>query len=498
MRTLSSVFFVATALTLAACGGGAGATALPAAQASPTATPSSTTAPSSQATSAPLSASTSTTVQVGTSTLTFPAAGASNTVTVSLATSAPSGVTAPAVRSSKSQRIATLGVQSTFGYFTLQFAQNITISQGIGFVVNLPSAPNGNWYVLFLDPSGQIANGWSEVAPFTISGSVLTATPGALPAPLTLRANQPYYFAIASTGSNPIATPTASPSSSPTTAPTATPTATPAASATINPAAIPLGGQYSDTTPQVGYVYACNASFNGQGANVGPWINISNNTWDSTTKLHTQGSVSWPNASNSFTTTGSNVQVTSNDLPVNELTGTYPIALSDPAHQYDGNPNSITAQSLSLLIPLSPAVATRPSCLPMGAIGITNDGVVFFDSQDAAGRDAGAYEVVDACNGHPESSGMYHYHSINTACITDTHDADGHSGQLGYAFDGFGIYGPDDVGGAALVDASLDECHGHTHAVMFHGTMQAIYHYHITTEYPYTLGCYKGTPASGY
>lgn len=28
---------------------------------------------------------------------------------------------------------------------------------------------------------------------------------------------------------------------------------------------------------------------------------------------------------------------------------------------------------------------------------------------------------------------------------------------------------------------------------MFHGTLQTIYHYHATREFPYTLGCYKGT-----
>ena len=65
---------------------------------------------------------------------------------------------------------------------------------------------------------------------------------------------------------------------------------------------------------------------------------------------------------------------------------------------------------------------------------------------------------------------------------------------MGYALDGFGIYGNLSTGGVPMTNATLDACHGHTHAVMFHGTMQVIYHYHATTEFPYTLGCYKGTP----
>jgi hypothetical protein len=35
----------------------------------------------------------------------------------------------------------------------------------------------------------------------------------------------------------------------------------------------------------------------------------------------------------------------------------------------------------------------------------------------------------------------------------------------------------------------LDLCHGHKH-----GTLG--YHYHATLEYPYTVGCYMGTPIS--
>ncbi len=48
--------------------------------------------------------------------------------------------------------------------------------------------------------------------------------------------------------------------------------------------------------------------------------------------------------------------------------------------------------------------------------------------------------------------------------------------------------------GKTLTNADLDECHGHTHAVMWDGTMQTIYHYHFTAEFPYTVSCYKGSP----
>ena len=74
--------------------------------------------------------------------------------------------------------------------------------------------------------------------------------------------------------------------------------------------------------------------------------------------------------------------------------------------------------------------------------------------------------------------------------------SNGHSGLVGYALDGFGIYGDKGAGGKHLSNADLDECHGHVETVIWDGKPQRIYHYHLTDEYPYTLGCFKGTPAA--
>jgi hypothetical protein len=62
--------------------------------------------------------------------------------------------------------------------------------------------------------------------------------------------------------------------------------------------------------------------------------------------------------------------------------------------------------------------------------------------------------------------------------------------------DGFGIYGNRGANGESLTDADLDECHGHTHDILWNGQMVSMYHYHATYEYPYTLGCFRGTPLS--
>ncbi|MGL1604072.1 hypothetical protein ACSTI6_23330, partial [Vibrio parahaemolyticus] len=69
---------------------------------------------------------------------------------------------------------------------------------------------------------------------------------------------------------------------------------------------------------------------------------------------------------------------------------------------------------------------------------------------------------------------------------------DGHSALVGYAIDGFGIFGRYGPGGKLLTSADLDACHGHTHAIPWDGKMVVLYHYHATWDFPYTIGCLKG------
>ena len=128
----------------------------------------------------------------------------------------------------------------------------------------------------------------------------------------------------------------------------------------------------------------------------------------------------------------------------------------------------------------------------MGIIGVMISGVALFNAVDEQGRDAVAHEIQDKCDGHPQREGQYHYHSLSR-CLESAH-VNGHSEMFGYALDGFGIYGRYGENGKELTDADLDECHGHTHEIMWDGKPVVMYHYHATREYPYTLGCFKGTP----
>ncbi|MBL8097721.1 MAG: YHYH protein [Anaerolineales bacterium] len=194
-------------------------------------------------------------------------------------------------------------------------------------------------------------------------------------------------------------------------------------------------GKYS-TTPQVGYVFSCQTNYNGLGATGAPgnWIN-GDGTWNALMKAVVDGSVSWPH-SFSISIQGDQRVLTGNGLP-DHTTGNYPISPSDDAYVYDRNPNSISEQNITLTLPANPTIASQPTCVG-GDVGIMLSGVVLFNAFDALGRDAQVHEVQDECDGHPQQAGVYHYHALSD-CLEDTKT--GHSALMGYAFDGFGIYG---------------------------------------------------------
>ena len=258
-----------------------------------------------------------------------------------------------------------------------------------------------------------------------------------------------------------------------------------------DPAALPLGdGKVSTTAARQGYVYSCGGMVGGGGAQaVGSWIH--GTTWDSTAKITVDGAVAWESVRR-IVVTGAKRSVTGNGLP-SHRTGVFPVATTDDAYAIDRNPNSIAAQTGAYSLPAAPVAAAQPSCVGGGPIGVMLTGAVLFNALDAEGRDAPAHEVLDRCGGHPERSGAYHYHSLSP-CLAVGTATTVHSPLVGYALDGFGIYGPRGDGGKLLSTADLDACHGTTDTITWNGRQVRMYHYVLTADYPYSLGCYRGTP----
>lgn len=257
--------------------------------------------------------------------------------------------------------------------------------------------------------------------------------------------------------------------------------------------ALPLGDGKVSITPKKGYVYSCQSQFDSSAHPpvLSPWI--IGKTWAAAKKPTVDGAVAWPDSKIEISLQNDQRVISANNLPKHK-TGVYPIQTTDDAFQYDANPNSIKAQQVYVILPANPTIATTPSCLDMGAIGFAVSGAAIFNALDALGRDAPAHEIQDQCGGHPEQTGAYHYHAASKCFSDKAGKQNKHSDLIGYALDGFGIFGLKGANGKAMTNQDLDACHGHTHTINWDGKAVNLYHYHLTNTYPYTLGCFKGTP----
>ena len=261
---------------------------------------------------------------------------------------------------------------------------------------------------------------------------------------------------------------------------------------TVDPTKLPIGDSKVTTTgAAVGGLWACRAGNpNAGGASAdGPWLNVAAGTWDSTTKLAVLGTVTWPTAKYTEAVSGGTRVLTTNNVPVDGQTGTFPIATSDPSYQYDRNPGRIAERPTTVTLAEKPTINASPSCLSEGPIGILKNGVFVFSSLDGRGHDAVAHESQDKCDGHPAMS-TYHYHNV-PSCVRNA--TTGSSTVVGWMNDGFPIVVERDAKGALPTNADLDECHGRTSDVLIDGKVVNTYHYSATLEFPYFVGCLRGT-----
>jgi hypothetical protein len=116
-----------------------------------------------------------------------------------------------------------------------------------------------------------------------------------------------------------------------------------------------------------------------------------------------------------------------------------------------GNPNTPTNQNFCFKITRNPQENTgTKTATPLGHVGVWANGVSIFNARDAISynnqniwhQDALPNEGAsfDLCLGHPAPNGEYHHH-VNPTCLYDDQDDANHSPIIGYAFDGFPIYG---------------------------------------------------------
>ncbi|MDT0595970.1 YHYH protein [Glaciecola petra] len=144
--------------------------------------------------------------------------------------------------------------------------------------------------------------------------------------------------------------------------------------------------------------------------------------------------------------------------------------------------------SQTYTIPIQPVLAESPTSIGRDDVGLSLNGVAI---APPAPVDAilGAYTIAafDDCAGHINPVAGYHYHG-SAGCSEIEAESDGHAAKMGYALDGFGIYGMLDQQGNESSD--LDQCRGHTDDVRG-------YHYHAASvEENMFIGCYSGKLAN--
>jgi len=194
----------------------------------------------------------------------------------------------------------------------------------------------------------------------------------------------------------------------------------------------------------------------------------------------------------SFTDT--HLVVRSHNLP-NHPTAVFP----DVNRSLDGNPNYVRERVTTMQFPLEPRVNPRhvamqdtnnnDHALPMGPIGVAVNGVVFFNPFDHL-LDEDAIWRLDRCCGHPSPRAQYHYHKY-PVCVKSpwADDGAGHSPLIGFANDGFPVYGPyESAGVLARNDASRPLNEFNLHEDPERGP-----HYHVTPgRFPHIIGGFWG------
>ena len=139
----------------------------------------------------------------------------------------------------------------------------------------------------------------------------------------------------------------------------------------------------------------------------------------------------------------------------------------------EGSATEASAQDHVIEIPSEPVIAkvTTSNECTLGTTAIALNGVSIYNG--AVNQQCELVDVDDStaewtsfdmCSGHAAAGGDYHYH-FPPSCLIEQAEAanptsDGHSPQIGWAFDGFPIYGPLGPGGVKMAQSQLDSCGG--------------------------------------
>lgn len=239
-------------------------------------------------------------------------------------------------------------------------------------------------------------------------------------------------------------------------------------------------------------------------------------------------------AANISITSGGAVRIITADGLPDHAPGAFPNA---------NNPNTISTQSYSFSMPTEPVTNRSVTSTDRYVFGVALNGVIFdpataefWNNDRSSGWNYEAFGPqtrslgLDSSNAHVQPNGAYHYHGIPDGLYDRLASAAGPT-LIGYAADGFPIYGPlsyadanDASSGLIEMEASyvlrsgtrtsgpggtydgtftadwvyttgsgtLDACNGRVGVTPEYP--DGTYYYVITDEFPYVPRCFAGTP----
>lgn len=130
------------------------------------------------------------------------------------------------------------------------------------------------------------------------------------------------------------------------------------------------------------------------------------------------------------------------------------------------------------------------------ALGVAVNGVPIYDytgggemseadlAHHQAQHDTLQTGQLDVCGGHAGRGDDYHYHVAPTCMIAQMANA-GPDAIIGWAFDGFPIFGDANPDGTTIAEGTLDVCNGQTGSTFG-------YRYHTSQDAPYIVQCLMG------
>ena len=184
------------------------------------------------------------------------------------------------------------------------------------------------------------------------------------------------------------------------------------------------------------------------------------------------------------------------------------------------NPNRIVVATETFRIPLNPTNNATATDTALGTVGVSVNGIPIYNPFEDANQTAATGRIFSGCCGHPQLTGVYHYHKYPTCLrflkgdvwqsekekcdeLDTLISSGGHSPLIGFALDGWPVYGPvgwkdtnriskllkssytganDVYGNPSYVAASgdLDECNGLVSPTPEYP--EGIYHYVMSLE----------------